>query len=55
VEQIVKNDFIDRPPSADKQINFSNPPKPEGQLGMPVIVDKLLGKTCCFNIVKMQF
>ena len=37
--------YIDWPPKEHKGYKWSkNPPKIDGQLGMPVIVDKLLGK-----------
>ena len=55
VEQIVKNDFIDWPPSNQKEIIFSNPPKLEGQFGMPVIIDKILGTIGCPIILKIHF
>ena len=41
---VVKNVFIDWPPTGSKKHMFSkSPPKIDGQIGMPVIVDKLLG------------
>ena len=41
---IVRKVFIDGPPTPDKKYHFhKNPPKLTGQIGVPVIVDKLLG------------
>ena len=41
---VIKNVFIDWPPTRDNVYNFDkNPPKLDGQIGIPVIVDKLLG------------
>ena len=41
---VIKNVFIDWPPMRDKEYHFDkNPPKIDGQIGIPVIVDKLLG------------
>lgn len=42
---VVRNVFVDWLPARDKEYHFDkNPPKLTGQIGMPVIVDKLLGR-----------
>ena len=44
LEDVVKNVFVDWPPQRKKEYHFSqNPPKIDGQFGMPIIIDKLLG------------
>ena len=43
VENIAKNVFIDWIPATHKEYNFTKKPKLEGQMGMPVLVDRLLG------------
>ena len=41
---VVRNVFVDWLPTRDKEYHFDkNPPKLTGQIGIPVIVDKLLG------------
>ncbi len=41
---VVRNVFVDWLPTPDKEYHFDkNPPKLTGQIGIPVIVDKLLG------------
>ena len=41
---VVRNVFVDWPSKRDKEYHFDkNPPKLTGQIGIPVIVDKLLG------------
>ena len=41
---VVRNVFVDLPPTRDKEYHFDKtPPKLTGQIGIPVIVDKLLG------------
>ena len=41
---VVSNVFVDLPPTRDKKYYFDkNPPKLTGQIGIPVVVDKLLG------------
>ena len=42
---VVRNVFVDWSPTRDMEYHFDkNPPKLTGQIGMPVIVDKLLGE-----------
>ena len=45
LEDIVRNVFIDNPPEPpENQYNFKHsPPALDGQLGVPPIVDKILG------------
>ena len=43
VQDVVKNVFIDWIPKVHKGYSWSSPPKLEGQFGVPVIVDKILG------------
>ena len=49
---MVKNVFIDWKPKVHKDYNWSRPPKFEGQFGMPVIVDKILGNL--FSVVSIK-
>ena len=42
--KIISNVFVDLPPQRDAKYNFlKNPPKITGQIGVPLIIDNLLG------------
>ena len=55
VENVLKDVFIDWPPLTHKGYRFTNPPKIDGQFGMPVIVDNILGIVYyIIEIIKME-
>ena len=44
ISDVIRRVFIDLPPPSDLKYNFDkNPPKITGQIGIPPIVDQLLG------------
>ena len=44
VVDVVKNVFVDLPPEPNAKYHFDkDPPKITGQIGVPVIVDRILG------------
>ena len=45
IQNVVKSVFIDWRPKVHKEYSWSHPPKLEGQFGVPIIVDKILGTT----------
>ena len=55
VVDIVKHVFVDWSPSIKKEYNFTKTPVLEGQIGIPVIVDKLLGKMLYVIIIIKYF
>ena len=46
---VVKNIYLD-PPSSKPYAFHSNPPNLDGQIGVPSIVDKILGKVLLKNL-----
>ena len=45
LQDVVKNVFIDWKPNVHKEYYWSRPLKLEGQYGVPLIVDKILGNS----------
>ena len=44
LQNVIRNVFIDLPPGNDTKYNFyKHPPKTTGQIGVPLIIDSLLG------------